>query len=136
MLCLSGFVCLFAFTALTHPSRHMLPSGECNCNVLPIQCSVPIELTDESSQNGRTDCVDTVSPENPWSQSLRRKGKTVVRKILYKVKVYLFNLMPHIHPTISSLLAEVPPHFLSLQISFHFHEACCFAHNYYITILS
>ena len=79
MLCLSGFVCLFAFTALTHPSRHMLPSGECNCNMLPIQCSVRIELTGESSQNGRTDCVDTKSRESMESV-LEKKRKDCSKK--------------------------------------------------------
>ena len=45
-----------------------------------------------------------------------------------------FNLMPHIHLTI--LIAEVPPHFLSLQARSHFHAACCFAHDYCTTFLS
>ena len=36
----------------------------------------------------------------------------------------------------SSLLAEVPPHFLSLQARSHFHATCCFAHNYCTTFLS
>jgi len=30
--------------------------------------------------------------------------------------------MPHIHLTFSSLLAEVPPRFLSLQARTHFHD--------------
>ena len=33
----------------------------------------------------------------------------------------------------SSLLAEVPPHFLSLQARSHFHATYCFAHNCCIT---
>ena len=36
----------------------------------------------------------------------------------------------------SSLLAEVLPHFLSLQARSHFHAACCFAHNYCTTFLT
>ena len=47
--------------ALASPRRHVPPSGECNYNMLPIQCSVCIELSAESCQNGRTDCVDSVN---------------------------------------------------------------------------
>ena len=47
-----------------------------------------------------------------------------------------FSLMPHIHLPFSSLLAEVPPRFLSLQARCHFHATCCFAHNYCTTFLS
>jgi len=45
--------------------------------------------------------------------------------------VFLLDLGPF-----SSLFAEVPPHFLSLQARSHFHAACCFAHNYCTTFLS
>jgi len=43
----------------------------------------------------------------------------------------LYHLTKH-HTSIwllSSLPAEVPPHFLSLQARFHFHATCYFAHN-------
>ena len=40
-----------------------------------------------------------------------------------------FSLMPHMTWPFSSLLAEVPPRFLSLQARSHFHATCCFAHN-------
>jgi len=36
----------------------------------------------------------------------------------------------------SSLLAEVPPHFISLRARFDFHATYCFAHNYCATFLS
>ena len=36
----------------------------------------------------------------------------------------------------SSLLAKVPPRFLSLQARSHFHATWCFAHNYCTTFLS
>ena len=36
----------------------------------------------------------------------------------------------------SSLLAEVPPHFLSLQARSHFRATCCFSHNCCTTFLS
>ena len=50
--------------------------------------------------------------------------------------VYLFTERHTSTWPFSSLLAEVPPHFLSLQARSHFHATCCFSHNCCTTFLS
>jgi len=49
--------------------------------------------------------------------------------------LYLVSLSAPYWP-FSSLLTEVPPHFLSLQARSHFHATCCFSHNCCTTFLS
>jgi len=54
----------------------------------------------------------------------------VVLRLYHLIPVSLScSLTPHIHLTILSLPAKMPPHFPFLQARSHFHATCYFAHN-------